>query len=365
MNNATYKIENGVIPDNLVDVLESLNGSPVTVSLRTADSSPLAFFYRGTFVATTGPLGRSYSLRTDNNPYSITLNLQHFPEARVTQHQTLGVQISFSRFGERYMSVDLSRVDPISFMDDNFSIERGWEGEQVGAPQVSNVRIDYVQRPNIQSTTAPQQRIGSNEAALHRDQENGQEAGMAGELTLSQAEVYVGTAYPYSIRASQPNGFTGPFLVESSDARIASAASPSSTGDACAFDVHGHEAGDAIITVRGYESGSATVYVHVTTLSVFAHFKEIDGAATYTVTAGGEWGSGTVASPTAYPTSSTTVVLDCNAVSQVVDANQGVRPLLTTFVQIVVSDDVGIVLEKRVSTSVSVGRANSVSVDIP
>ena len=122
------------------------------------------------------------------------------------------------------MSVDLSSVDPISFMDDNFSVERGWEGEQVGAPQVSNVRIDYVQAPDIQSTTAsPQPLIGSNEAAMHGDEKNMREAGMAEEVTLSQAEVYVGTAYPYSIRASQPNGFVGPCIVESSDARIASA----------------------------------------------------------------------------------------------------------------------------------------------
>ena len=93
MNNTTYKIENGIIPDDLLQVLESLNGSPITMSLRTVDSNPLAFFYRGTS-RHDGPLGRGYSLRTDNNPYSITLNLQHFPQATVSEHQTLGVQIS-------------------------------------------------------------------------------------------------------------------------------------------------------------------------------------------------------------------------------------------------------------------------------
>jgi hypothetical protein len=140
-NNATYNIENGKLPDGLVQTLESFIGSPVTMSLTTTDSNPMCFFYSGMFVGTTGPLGRSYFLRSESNPYSITLNLQQLPEATVSEHQTLGTQISFSRSGPRFMRMTFSKVDPIPFMDDNFSVERGWEGEQVGAPQVSNVEI--------------------------------------------------------------------------------------------------------------------------------------------------------------------------------------------------------------------------------
>ncbi len=88
-----------------------------------------------------GPLDRSYALKTDSNPYPVTLNLNHFAEVDVTQHPALGEQIRFSITGERYHAVTISRVDPVEFMDREFSRERGWSGEEVGAPQISNASI--------------------------------------------------------------------------------------------------------------------------------------------------------------------------------------------------------------------------------
>jgi hypothetical protein len=182
----------------------------------------------------------------------------------------------------------------------------------------------------------------------------------------SQAEVYVGPGTPYTIRASQANGYIGPFGVESSDATIATATSPGGDGgDKRSFDVFGHRPGTAIFTLRGYEGAVGVLKVYVTTLLASVHFDAIPGSQSYTINVGGEWGSGPVVSTTPYPSSPTTIELQCSAVSQAIDTSGSVRPLLTTFVQVVVFNGIINVVDKRVAVAVRLGEPNTVDVSIP
>jgi hypothetical protein len=59
------------------------------------------------------------------------------------------------------------------------------------------------------------------------------------------------------------------------------------------------------------------------------------------------------------------IELQCFAVSYATDTSEAVRPLLTTFVQIVVFNGVINVVDKKVPIAVRIGEPNAVEVTVP
>jgi hypothetical protein len=176
-----------------------------------------------------------------------------------------------------------------------------------------------------------------------------------------------GSYAPYNVFANEADGFVGPFTVTSSNSSVATGMTPGGSGTQ-SIGVYAHQAGNAVLTIGGYGGASTTLPVSVTTMPVTVQLNSVSGAQTFSVIVGGQWGSGRVVAPTAYPASTTTLSLyNASAVAQSINNSNPpqVTPLLTTYIEVVVSNGTINVVDKKVPISIMLGSNNPINIAIP
>ncbi len=141
MSSENFRIVDNQIPPSVFDCLDDFIGRTVHMSLDIG--LPVSQFFRGTFGAATGPLGRHYHMKTASNPYHITLNLHYFTRGWIRRHPALGILVVFVLDAPRSCTLRLSESDPVDYMDNEFTKEHGWTGEPIGAPTVTDASIEY------------------------------------------------------------------------------------------------------------------------------------------------------------------------------------------------------------------------------
>lgn len=182
----------------------------------------------------------------------------------------------------------------------------------------------------------------------------------------SSTYVNCGVPLVQTVTASQSNGFVGPFTATSSNSSIFTAVTPGSNGQT-SIDVHGHAAGTGTLMVTGYGGATASVPVYVTTLSIAFNLNPIAGATAFGYALSGTWGSSAPFYPSfSYPTVASTYSL-LNTISMGLAFGNGgmVTPLLTTSVQVLVSNGTINLVNKTVPINVIIGQANSATVSVP